>query len=543
MADIKTKDLIKKDIKVLNKAVVGTEKLKDNLVATKQKVSNDINTKESAYETGSDTIIGTSEYVSNKIVKEVPKTGSKNVKSTKENIVKAKEKLKVIKEKGSLKKESNTIKSTGKGIKNTTKGIKDSKKVAKDAQKVAQKSAKNARRSYQMAKEATKRTIQTTKAAIKATISTIKLAIAGTKALISALIAGGWVVLVIVVVICMIGLLCSSIFGIFFSSESGTGTRSMSSVVLETNKDMAKKITEIQDKNQYDEFVIVSNRADWKDVLAIYSAKVSNGHMGTDVMTIDDNKVKILKQVFWDMNQITHEIKTEQVQNNEETELSKKTKKVLYITISSKTKEEMMTKYMFSPMQKIQVNDLLSDEYKDLWNSVIYGANSGDFVNWRQTNPQWSSIKVGNSNKTMGNIGCLITSISILIDKSGTNIAIDPFNPGTFLEALNKTNGFDNEGSLQYAAVNRAVPNFEYVDRVMLTGKTKEEKYNIISSYHNKGYYLAVEVKGDTGQHWVAVMEAIDGTVSIVDPSSNSTDLWTKYDYKNTSQFVYFRVK
>lgn len=543
MANIKTKDLIKKDIKVLNKAVVGTEKLKDNLVATKQKIGNDINTKESAYETGSDTIIGTSEYVSSKIVKETPQLGSKNVKTTKENIVKAKEKLKVIKEKGSLKKEAKTIKSTGKGIKNTTKGIKDSKKVAKDAQKVAKNSAKNARRSYQMAKEATRRTIQTTKAAIKATISTIKLAIAGTKALISALIAGGWVVLVIVVVICMIGLLCSSIFGIFFSSESGTGTRSMSSVVLETNKDMAKKITEIQDKNQYDEFVIVSNRADWKDVLAIYSAKVSNGHMGTDVMTIDDNKVKILKQVFWDMNQITHEIKTEQVQNNEETELSKKTKKVLYITISSKTKEEMMTKYMFSPMQKTQVNDLLSDEYKELWNSVIYGANSGDFVNWRQTNPQWSSIKVGNSNKTMGNIGCLITSISILIDKSGTNIAIDPFNPGTFLEALNKTNGFDNEGSLQYAAVNRAVPNFEYVDRVMLNGKTKEEKFNTISSYYNKGYYLAVEVKGETGQHWVAVIEASDGAISIVDPSSNATDLWSKYDYKNTSQFVYFRVK
>ena len=103
-------------------------------------------------------------------------------------------------------------------------------------------------------------------------------------------------------------------------------------------------------------------------------------------MTIDDNKVNILKQVFWDMNQITHEIKTEQVENNEETELSKKTKKVFYITISSKTKVEMMTKYMFSPMQKTQVNDLLIDEYEDLWNSVIYGANSGDYINWRQTN-------------------------------------------------------------------------------------------------------------------------------------------------------------
>lgn len=92
----------------------------------------------------------------------------------------------------------------------------------------------------------------------------------------------------------------------------------------------------------------------------------------------------------------------------------------------------MMTKYMFSPMQKTQVNDLLIDEYEDLWNSVIYGTNSGDYINWRQTNSLWSSIKIGNTNKTMGEIGCLITSISILIDKSGTNIAIEPFNPRTF---------------------------------------------------------------------------------------------------------------
>lgn len=63
MADIKIKDLNKKDIKVLNKAVVGTEKLKDNLVVTKQKIDNDINTKDSVYESGSDTIIGTSEYI------------------------------------------------------------------------------------------------------------------------------------------------------------------------------------------------------------------------------------------------------------------------------------------------------------------------------------------------------------------------------------------------------------------------------------------------------------------------------------------------
>lgn len=55
-------------------------------------------------------------------------------------------------------------------------------------------------------------------------------------------------------------------------------------------------------------------------------------------MTIDDNKVNILKQVFWDMNQITHEIKTEQVENNEKTELSKKTKKFSILQLVAKQK-------------------------------------------------------------------------------------------------------------------------------------------------------------------------------------------------------------
>lgn len=542
MNKIKTKDLIKKDIKVLDKTIVGTKKIKDNIVSTKQKIDTDISTKEDVNEQGSKNITNTTNEITRTGINSVNKYGQKSFKETGQNIYKAKDKIKTIKQKQDLKKLSKTTKNTGKGIKNTTKGIKDGTRVAKDAEKLAKETAKNSKRAYQMAKHTAKETVRATKLAIKATISTIKAAIAGTKALISALVAGGWVALVVIIVVCMIGLLCSSIFGIFFSSDKGTGTRTMSSVVLETNKEMATRITDIQNKNQYDEFVVESNKADWKDVLAIYSAKVSNGNMGTDVMTIDDNKVKIVKQVFWDMNQITYEVKTEQT-NSEETELSQKTKKVLYIKIESKTKEEMMTKYMFNPMQKTQVSDLLSSEYADLWNSVLYGANSGEYASWRQNDSQWSSIKIGNTNKTMGNIGCLITSISILIDKSGTNIAIEPFNPGTFLQALNKNNGFDKEGNLQYSAVNRTVPNFEYVDRVMLKGKSKEEKYKTISSYHNKGYYLALEVKGDTGQHWVALMEASDNLISIVDPSSNATDLWSKYDYKNTSQFVYFRIK
>lgn len=546
MADIKTKDLIKKDVKVLNKAVVGTEKLKDNLVSTKQRVSNDINTKDSAYETGSDTIIGTSEYVSSKVVKEVPKYGSKNVKTTKENIVKSKEKLRVIKEKHDLRKESKTIKSTGKGIKNTTKGIKDSKKVAKDAQKIARNSAKNARRTYQMAKEATKRTIQTTKVAIKTTISTIKLAIAGTKALISALIAGGWIVLVIVVVICMIGLLCSSIFGIFLSgSKTSSNSITMTDVIAECNQEFSNKLQTIQDQNPHDDYILDGNMASWKDVLIIYTVKQSNGLNQQEVVTIDNSKKTIFKQIFWDMNEITSEVKNETVteQGANALEPPKQVqKRVLHIKITSKSIDDMKLKYHLNPAQLDQIKELSDEQYASLWSGVIYGADEGEYTKWRQKGATWSNIKIGNTSSTIGDIGCLVTSIAILIEKSGVSTPMVPFNPGTFVEALNTKGGFDDKGNLQYAAVNKAVPEFRYVGHVELRNKTREEKLSLIKQYFEQGYYLAVEVKGATpgNQHWVAITGINGNNVVIVDPARDGTDLWSSYEWSKSSQFNYF---
>ena len=68
------------------------------------------------------------------------------------------------------------------------------------------------------------------------------------------------------------GLLCSSIFGIFFSSEDTGSGRTMNSVVTELNNEMATKISNIQKENTYDDYVIDSNRAEWKDILAgLYS--------------------------------------------------------------------------------------------------------------------------------------------------------------------------------------------------------------------------------------------------------------------------------
>ena len=543
MADIKVRDISKKDVKTINKAVVQTERFKDTIVRTKEKseesVSNDINA---------------NEYASNKIkfatnrgvdesVHQFNKQGQKSLMKTKENYQKSKVKIKELKKKIQSKRK---VKST---VKNTKTAIKTSKEVAKKAEKTAKETVKASKRAAQIAKETAKKTAQGIKIAVKATISAIKAIIAGTKALIAAIVAGGWVAVVVIIVICLVGLLVSSIFGIFFSSEkTSSDSVTMNEVVAECNQEFADKLQSIQDSNPHDDYVLDGSMASWKDILLVYTIKQSNGKNETDVVTMDDSKKKVLKEIFWDMNTLSSEVKEETVTEqgvNTSEEPKEVQKKVLHIIITSKSVEDMKSQYNFNTSQNNQLAELSSDKYASLWGGVIYGSNgSGEYVNWRQGDPSWANVRIGNTSSTVGRIGCLVTSIAILIEKSGVNTTISPFNPGTFVEALNKNGGFDGYGNLQYAAVNKAVPGFEYVGNVNLREKSRSEKLATISQYFSQGYYLTAEVKGATqgSQHWVAITGVDSVNVMMVDPASSQTIMWNAYEVGKTTQFNYFKV-
>lgn len=543
MADIKVKDIAKKGVKTINKAVVQTERFKDNIVRTKEKaeetVSNDINSNEYA----SNKIKFATDRAFDESVNQFNKQGQKSFMKTKENYQKSKAKIKQLKKKI---KDKRKVKST---VRNTKTAIKTSKEVAKKTEKTAKETIKASKKTMQIAKETAKRTAQGVKVAIKTTISAIKAIIAGTKALVAAIVAGGWVAVIVIIVICLVALMCSSIFGIFFSSQkTSANSITMNTVVAECNQEFSDKLQSIQDSNPHDDYVLEGSMASWKDVLTVYTIKQSNGVNQQDVMTIDDNKKNVIKQIFWDMNSLTSEVKDEMVteQGTNADEMPKQVqKKVLHIKINTKTLEQMKNDYHFSSAQNKQLVELTDNKYASLWNGVIYGAaDSGEYVNWRQAGQSWSNIKIGNTNSTLGQIGCLVTSISILIEKSGCNTTISPFNPGTFLEALNKNNAFDGSGNLQYAGVTRAVPNFSYVGNVNLRGKSRTEKLALITQYFNQGYYLAIEVKGATpgNQHWVAITGISGNNVIIVDPASDGTDLWSSYEWGKTSQFNYFKA-
>ncbi len=543
MADIKVRDIKDKSVKTINKAVVQTERFKDTIVRTKEKAEETASSDTNANEYASNKISFATNRAVDESVYRFNKQGQKSLMKTKENYQKSKIKIKAFKNKLQTKKNAKNT------IKNTKTTIKTSKQVAKKTQKVAKEYVKTSQRAMKLARETAKRTAQGIKVAVKATISAVKAIIAGTKALISAIIAGGWVAVVVIIVICLVGLLVSSIFGIFFSSEkTSPNAITMKDVIAECNQEFSDKLQTIQDQNPHDDYVLDGNMASWKDVLTIYTVKQANGITGQEVITMDDSKKAVVKQIFWEMNSLSSEVKTEKIteQGVNTDEMPKVVeKRVLHIKITSKSAEQMKNEYNFNSAQIKQYEELSSSQYNSLWGGVIYGLNNtGDFINWRQGGQSWSNIRIGNTSSTIGNIGCLVTSIAILIEKSGVNTTIIPFNPGTFVEALNSNGGFDGKGNLYYAPISTVVPNFKYVGNVNLRGKTRAEKLEQIKQYQNQGYYLTIEVKGATpgNQHWVAILGVDGNNVNIVDPASDKTDLWSAYEWSKTSQFNYFKV-
>lgn len=429
MPDIKTRDAVKKTVKVIDKSVVAAERMKNAYIRTKDKAEHGIFAAESSPEeyAADRTLIGT-ETAAHEAVHGLDKVGRKGVKNAKENISKAKDYFqrrrtdlpkkqaqdamrRVRRSADATQKTIKTVDRSGKTIKQTAKStgkaavkttqktiktaeqtarttIKTTQAAAKTAQKTAQATAKAAKTAAQTACATAKATAAGIKAAVKATTAAVKAIIAGTKALIAAIAAGGWVAVVIILVICVIGLIVGSCFGIFFSGEdSGTG-QTMRQAVQEINADYQSQIDTTRANLTYDELEMSGSRAVWPEVLAVYAVKATTDPDDPqEVATVDDSKKAILKDIFWRMNEISSrtESKTEEVitetddgHGNIVETATTVTRTYLYITVSHKTAEEMADNFNFTADQRKQLSELLDEENRRLWSAVLYGIYSGD---------------------------------------------------------------------------------------------------------------------------------------------------------------------
>ena len=256
-------------------------------------------------------------------------------------------------------------------------GIKTSQRMAAQT-KAAAKNAQSAVRRAQMLQAKARAAAQTAKQAARVTAKAIKAAIAAAKALATALLAGGWVVVMVAVVICLIGLLVGSCFGIFFSGEdTGTG-QTIRTAIAQVNQEYQDKLEEIQSSHTYDTLEITGSQAVWKEVLAVYAVKTTTDPEGQDVASMDEEKRRLLAEVFWEMNQLSANVETRtETTQNEDGEAVKTEITVLVISVSHKTAQEMAVQLGFDADQKEQLQELLSQEYDDLWNELLYGIVLG----------------------------------------------------------------------------------------------------------------------------------------------------------------------
>ena len=203
-----------------------------------------------------------------------------------------------------------------------------------------------------------------------AAINTAKLAIANTKLLVATLVGTGGIAILFTIIICIIGLVMGSSFGILMATEdTGTGY-TLNTVVREINEEYIAEIEKIKTEVPHDDFEMSEAIPNWKDILAVYAVKVTTAHEGAEVVTVDEEKAELIREVFWDMTEIVYETKfyedtdtietTDEQGNILEQEVNI-TKTRLVIGIKNKTADEMAVLFRFDEHQIMQIKILVSN--------------------------------------------------------------------------------------------------------------------------------------------------------------------------------------
>ena len=208
------------------------------------------------------------------------------------------------------------------------------------------------------------------KAAAKAG-NALRAIYAAAKSLIAAAAAGGSVVLALLVLICVVGLLIASPFGILFANEPADSTSvALSTAIAQINVEYAGKLEELQ-AGDYDQIIIDGAPPDWREVVAVFAVKTAGTNDGVDVVTLDAGRVERLREVFWDMVSLSSEAET--IDHPDDGEDDSWTETILTISITGKTVDEMREHYAFTDEQNDMLDDLL--ENLDLLGGAIENLN------------------------------------------------------------------------------------------------------------------------------------------------------------------------
>ena len=437
MREIEIKKVAEKTLKTADNLGIATEKAKGIALKAKEKVSENVSdNSESPVNYAIDKVQNNAKSVSENAVYLFNKQGKKSVNETVKNTKKLEQSIEEVRAKRKIKKDKSKINNPDKytpkapddtvktdddivsknipkntqnkvrsassiKTKETVSAVKSNQPIINASKQSAKDTAKAINKSSQMAKQSAKGA----KKAARATKRVIKAMIESTKALVNAIIAGGCISVVIIILICLVAALCSSFYGIFFSSETSQSGMNITSVIQQINNEFDDKIDEIKLSGSFDGVEIIGSRSNWKDILSIYAVKTTTDENNPmEVATVDENKKAILSSIFWDMNNISKsvETRTETItkestdkQGNKVETTEPVEKKYLVITLTGKTAEDMSISYSFNDTQKKYLAELMSDKNNKLWASLIYnigGVSGGSGIDIKDLDFSYETV-------------------------------------------------------------------------------------------------------------------------------------------------------
>lgn len=278
----------------------------------------------------------------------------------------------------------NTRQTVGRGAKQAVKGRKQAVPASKTTAQAAQAAARKVHAVGKLTGSnggwAAKAAGRGAKAAVQAGWRTLRAMAAAAKGMLTALAAGGSVCVIVVVVLCLVGLLVASPFGILFAGESGgPDAVPVSAAVAQVNYDLNTQLESLQ-TGTFDRIEIVGQPPAWDEVLAAFAVYVAGGDSAVDVATMDTDRVARLKAVFWDMTALSSSSATVDHPDTNPSDAvdDSYSETVLTITITASTAAEMAVAYGFDQEQMDTLNELLSQEDMLLELAGETGSISGE---------------------------------------------------------------------------------------------------------------------------------------------------------------------
>lgn len=190
------------------------------------------------------------------------------------------------------------------------------------------------------------------------------------------LLGGAGALIALILVIGGAAAVIGTPFGVFWSGND-SDAQSVPQAVALINGEFAAEIGRIQTENPTDS-VVIHREPDggsdltirnWTDIIAVFAVKTAGADAdATDVVTIDEERIDLIRQVFRDMNTISYYVQSIEHEDSTET--------ILHITITSKKATDMPDFYHFSKSQCEALTEVLKPEYAQMLAELVgtYGG-------------------------------------------------------------------------------------------------------------------------------------------------------------------------